>query len=128
MIPVQRLPQELAVQVGIDLGGGNAFMAQHFLYGAEVGATFHEMGGEGMTEGVGGNVLGNAGLPDKVFQEQEDHDPGEPAAAAIEKEDILMAGLDRYMYADILHIDTDVFDGGAADGYQSFLISLTDHA
>jgi hypothetical protein len=67
-------------------------------------------------------------FPDKVFQEQEDHDPGELAAAAVEEEDVLMAWLDRYMYADLLHIDADVFDGGAADGHQSFLISLADDA
>jgi hypothetical protein len=128
MIPVQGFPEEFAVEVSIDLGSGNAFMAQHFLYGAEIGAAFHEMCGEGMAEGVRGDVFSDAGLPDKVFQEQEDHDPGEPAAAAVEEEDILMAWLDRYVYADILHIDADIFDGGAADGYQSFLISLADHA
>lgn len=30
--------------------GSNARMAEHFLNGAEIGAAFDEMGGEGMTK------------------------------------------------------------------------------
>jgi hypothetical protein len=48
MISVQRFPQELAVEVGIDFRGCDAFVAQHFLYGAEVSTAFHEMGGDAL--------------------------------------------------------------------------------
>ena len=49
----QRLPQKFTVQVCIDFGSGDAGMSQHFLYGPEIGAPFHEVGGKGMTERVG---------------------------------------------------------------------------
>jgi hypothetical protein len=42
--------QILPVQVGIDLCSGNTFMAQHFLYGAQVGTAFNQMGGKRMPE------------------------------------------------------------------------------
>ena len=67
--PMQGFPEVFPVQVGIDLCGGDAFVSQHFLDGAEVGAAFDEVGGEGVTEGMGGDVLCDTGLPDEVFQE-----------------------------------------------------------
>ena len=122
------LPEEFAVEVGIDLGGGNAFVAEHFLNGAEVGAAFNEVGGEGMAEGMRGDVLGDPGLLYEVFEQQEDHHAAKAAAAAVEEEDIFMAGLDGDMGADLLLVDADVFDSDAADGYQPFLVALADHA
>lgn len=47
--------------VGVDLSGGNVGVAEERLNGAEVGAVHEEVGGEGMAESVGGDVLGNAG-------------------------------------------------------------------
>ena len=35
-----------AVEVEVDLGGGDGFVAEQFLNDAEVGAAFKEMGGE----------------------------------------------------------------------------------
>jgi hypothetical protein len=128
VIAVEGLAQEFAVEVGIDLGGGNAFVAEHFLDGAEVGAAFHEVGGERMTEGMRGDIFCDTGLPDQVFEEQEDHLPRKLAAPSVEKEGVFMTGFCAEVDADILLIDADIFDGGAADGYQSFLIAFADHA
>ena len=125
--PVEGFPQEFTVEVGIDLGGGYAFMAEHFLDGAEVGAAFYEVSGKGMPEGMGGNIFGDAGLADQVFQEEEDHDPREPAAAAVEEEDIFMTRLDRDVDADLLLVDPNVFDGGGPDWHQPFLVPLADY-
>ena len=50
-------------------------MAEHFLYGAQVGAAFHEVGGKGMAEGVGGDVLGDAGQAGEIAEKEKDHDP-----------------------------------------------------
>ena len=36
------------IQVDIDLGCGDALMAEHLLYGAQVGAPFKQVGGEAM--------------------------------------------------------------------------------
>jgi len=40
--------------VGVDHGGFDVFVAEEFLNGADVVAGFEKVGGEGMTEGVGG--------------------------------------------------------------------------
>ena len=127
MITVEGLAEEFAVEVGIDLGGGDTFMAEHFLNGAKVGAAFYQVGGEGMAKRMGGDVLADPGVFDEVFEEQKDHNAAKAAAAAVEKEDVFVAWLDGNMGADLLLIDVDVSDGGAADGYEPFLITLSDH-
>jgi hypothetical protein len=53
--------QILPVQVGIDLCGGNTFMAQHFLHGAQVGAAFYQMGGKRMPESMRTDSFFNPG-------------------------------------------------------------------
>src|SRR5690349_15157354 len=45
----QRAAEKVAVEVGIYFCGGNAFMSQHLLHGAQVRATFHQMSGERMS-------------------------------------------------------------------------------
>ena len=52
VIAVEGLAEKFAVEVSIDLRGGNALMAEHFLDGAKVGAAFYEVGGEGMAESM----------------------------------------------------------------------------
>ena len=54
--------QLLADHLGIDLGGGDIGVAQHLLNGVEVCAVFQQMGGKGMAERVGGDVLLDARL------------------------------------------------------------------
>ncbi len=76
MVQFQRLPQKLAIQVGIDLCCGNAFMTQHILDGPEVGATFQEMRSERVPECMRRNCFLNASLRSQVFDDQENHDPG----------------------------------------------------
>lgn len=42
--------------MGIDLGRGDAAMAEHFLDDAKVGAVFEEVGSEAMSQHVGCNI------------------------------------------------------------------------
>ena len=44
--------KKFPVEVGVNLGGGNAFMPEHFLYGPEVGAAFYQVCGKGMTKSM----------------------------------------------------------------------------
>jgi len=54
--------------MGVDHGGFDVFVAEEFLDGADVVIVLQEMGGEGVTEGVGGNALlqfcGTGGISD----------------------------------------------------------------
>ena len=52
--------------VGIDLGGTDALMSQHFLDGAEVGSRNQQVSGERMPQGVGADVYGQA-APFSIF-------------------------------------------------------------
>lgn len=57
MVRIKRFSEKFPVKMRIDLGGRNAFMSQHFLYGTEVGAPFDQMCGERVPERVRGNGL-----------------------------------------------------------------------
>lgn len=52
MVLLQHIAQVFPVQMGIDLGGGDAFVPEHFLHGHQVRAAFHEVRGERMPEGM----------------------------------------------------------------------------
>lgn len=52
-MPIHRLAQPRTHNVGVDLGGADIGMPQHYLYAAQVRAAFQQMGGEGMPENVG---------------------------------------------------------------------------
>ena len=52
--------EAILVDVGVELGGGDVGVAEHFLDDAEVGAVVEEVGGEAMAELVGMDFLGEA--------------------------------------------------------------------
>ena len=43
--------------VGVNLGGGEGFVAEEFLYDAEVCSRVEHVGGEGVSQGVGGDFV-----------------------------------------------------------------------
>ena len=49
-------------QVGVDLGGRNVRVAQHLLDGTQVRTVLQQVGGEGVAQGVGRDVLLDARL------------------------------------------------------------------
>lgn len=51
------LPQQIAVDVGINLGGADAFVSQHTLDGTQVGTAFEQMGGERVAESMGADAF-----------------------------------------------------------------------
>lgn len=80
------LAEAAAGDVGVDLGGGEAGVAEEFLDGAEVGAVFQQVGGEGVAEGVGADVVLGAGSEDVAVDDAADAAGGERAAAVVEVE------------------------------------------
>ena len=49
---LDRAPQVLAIEVGVDFGREDAFVPQHLLHLPDRSAAFEQMRGERMTEGV----------------------------------------------------------------------------
>ena len=64
--------------VGIDLGGGYVGVAEEGLDGAEVGAVFEEVGGEGVADDVGSDLSGDTGLYRVALHDALDRAGGEP--------------------------------------------------
>ena len=62
----------LVGKMGVDLGGGEAFVAQHLLYGTEVGTILYQFGGETMAQTVRRDIFLNAGLLYRLFDKLED--------------------------------------------------------
>src|SRR5947209_7216533 len=58
MAAVDQFDQAAAVDMGVDLGGGDVGMAEQELERAEVGAAFEQMGGEGVTQHVRTDPIG----------------------------------------------------------------------
>ena len=56
------VPELLIHHLGIDLGGGDVRVAQHLLDGFQIRPVFQQMGGEGVAQGVGRDILHNPRL------------------------------------------------------------------
>lgn len=68
--------------VSVNLGGANVGVAKHSLDAAEVGAVHQEVGGEGVAEGVRGDVFGDAGGSCVVVDDALDGAGGEATEVA----------------------------------------------
>lgn len=54
-------PKKIPVEMGIDLRGGNALMAQHLLDRTQVRSTFHQVGGKTVPKRMGVDVFAEPG-------------------------------------------------------------------
>ena len=84
------LAQVAAVQMHIDFCGANVFVAEHGLYGAEVGAPLQQMGGKAVAEGVGADVFGDAGPLCVFLYEDKEADAAQMAASGGGDEDVVL--------------------------------------
>ncbi len=53
--------QAVPVDMGINLGCGDIGMAEHKLYGAEIGTVGEQVGGKGVAKGMGGEFVADSG-------------------------------------------------------------------
>ena len=111
-------------EMGIDLGSGKAFVAQHFLHGTEVGTILHQFCCETVAEAVGRNVLVQACLLDSLLDELKDGNAGEMVTAKVEKNIFLFAGLRCELAADGMDIVIEQMQGMGVDGYPSLFVAL----
>ena len=51
--------------MGVDHGGGNIVVPEQLLNGADVGSALKQVGGEGMPEGMGADLLGQTGTANR---------------------------------------------------------------
>ena len=68
--------QSVPVNMCVNFCCSDRFVAQHTLYGAQVGSSFKQVGGKGMAEGMGTDVLVDSGPVNGFAQDREDHHTG----------------------------------------------------
>ena len=77
------------VDVGVDLGGEDGLVAEHFLDDPQVRPAFDEVGGERVAEGVRGDLLVDARSHRLVLHDVEDVDAAEGFPGFVEEKDVL---------------------------------------
>jgi len=118
--------QPILVDVGVDLGRGDVGVAQHGLYGAQVGAMAQEVGGEGVTQHVRRDGFADSGCPRRVFDDLPETESGHGAAPVADKETIAAPALEDQR-AGGREVMFDDFPGRNAERDESFLVALADH-
>lgn len=88
------IPEVGFVHVGVNFCGLNAFMTEHLLDDPQVGSTFQQMRGEGMTKSMRTDGLGDAGQPSQILDDSEHHGTAQTRPSPIEKDIIFLALLD----------------------------------
>ncbi len=111
------------VDVGVDFGGGDAFVAEHFLDKAEVGAALDEVGREGVAEGVGGDFLADVGYEGLGLDHLEHGLAAETPAEAVEEEEVGGGGIGGVGAA--LEIGIDGIHGHFAYRHKPFLVAFS---
>ena len=76
--------------MGVYFGGGDGFVPEHVLHEPDVRAPVDEMGGEGVTEGVGGHSFGEADLVDQFLDDIVYPNPGQGLPRAAEEYEVLV--------------------------------------
>lgn len=117
--------QTRGVDVQIYLGGCYRLMAEHLLNGAQVGATFEQMCGETVAQGMWRHVFIDAGRGGQLLDNLENHDARQAAAEAVEENDVLAAG--TRSGAVVAQVCPYVFHGIRRHRYESLLAALAMH-
>ena len=114
--------------VGVDLGRADIVVAEEGLDGAEVGAVHEEVGGKGVAEGVGGDVLCDAGEAGVFFDNALDGAGGETAVVAGIVNGLEIAGIVEKEGGEVVGTDGEVvlyrFGGGVADEDGAVFLAL----
>ena len=91
--------QSASVDMGINLGRTDTFMSQHALNGAEIGASFQQVGGERMAESMWTDILGEPDGFAQHFDDVENHDSGDVLSTFTDEYIIFIPGLDVHHIA-----------------------------
>ena len=121
MVQKNLLTEVGGVDVGVDLGGSDGFVAKHSLDSPKVGSAFEERGGKGVSESVGRDGLVDAGSIDEVFDHEEDHNTGEGLLTSMaDKDEVLILCWDGKEIT-VKEIELEFVVGLLGDGHEALL-------
>ena len=95
----------------VDLGGGDALVAEHLLDGTQVGAALEQVGGKAVAQCVWADNLADACQFTQLLDDVENHLTREHSAATVQEQDVLAASFDDLMSACLFKIEVDLLDG-----------------
>ena len=111
MVGEDLVAQAGAVNVDIDFGSGDALMTQHLLDGSQVGSALEQMGGKAVAQRVWADDLAHPSEFTQLFDDMENHLPGEHRASTVQEQDILAAPLGHLTGACLLQVEVNLLDG-----------------
>ena len=79
-------------------------MTEHLLYGPQVGAVLHQLGGETVAQRVRTHLLLDAGGSDGVTQHDEHHLAREVMPTAVQKDILILTGLHLQVAAHVVYV------------------------
>ena len=85
MICCQRIAQQFVGDVRIDFRCAHASVAEHLLYGKQVGTAFEQVGGEAVSKSMRADDFVDAILLGEFFYDKENHLPCEACASAVQE-------------------------------------------
>ena len=106
--------------MGIDFCGENAFVSEHLLDGAKVGAGLNEMSGEGVAESMGRNLFVHPCHNRLILNKIEYRNAAYRRAVFVKEKSIAYKGPGR-------EISVDGIEGRSADGHEPLLVALAYH-
>jgi hypothetical protein len=116
--------QPASADVGVNLGGCEAFVSEEFLDAAKICTSVKQVGGERVPERVGSGLLRQSGGGDVGFQQSADAAGGQPATEAVQEhgEPLFFRGF-RIRLSHFQPL-VECFGGVAADGSEPFLATF----
>ena len=118
--------EAVAVDVGVDLGGGDVGMPKHHLHGPEVGSAGEQVGGKGMAEHMGAHCFVDAGgpgvLPDDLPEPVAGH-----ACPSIGKKKVVAPLFLEEQGPAMVKIALDNGAGSLVERYQPFFIAFANN-
>ena len=113
-----------AVDVDVDLGRGDALVAQHLLDGTQVGTALEQVGGEAVAQGVRTDDLADTGQLAQLLDDVENHLTREHRSTTVQEQDVLATLLDHLAGTGLLQVEADLLDGDRRNRHQSLLVAL----
>ena len=97
------LPQKLAVEVGVYFGRRDAFVPEHLLNGPQIGPSFQQVRGKGVTKGMRTHFFLDSTLFASLFHNIEDHYPRQLGASTVQEKYVFVPPFYRNIRSHPVH-------------------------
>lgn len=118
--------QSILIYLRVELGRGDIGMSQHHLYGPQIGPIHQQMGGKGMPEHMGGDVLFNPCRNGYVNKNLPETQTGHCLSPGGDEQEVGPLSLEDQRPC-LLQICLQTFLGGDTKGDEALLVAFADN-